>query len=97
MRWRDRLFWPVIWLIYLGPVAYFFAEMALRSYLASKYDCEWSAAGVTPCIIAGSDWGAFMHAGWAAGYAVVFFIIPWLAIGGLFVIFLKLADNWTDR
>ncbi len=50
-------------------------------------------------MFAGHDFSAWVEPGAmaGAGIGIVLVVIPWLAIGGAFVIFLKLADNWTGR
>ena len=93
MRWQDRLFWPVGWTVYLGPFVFFAAGFALQLFLVSAYDCKMSARGIYPCVIAGHDFGAFVSGGAMAGYAIFFFVIPWLVIGGILVGLIA----WLDR
>lgn len=95
MRWQDRLFWPVVWLIYLGPIVYFVAGIAFQLYLISTCDSEAKNHVVTPCVFAGHDFSDWVEPGAmaGAGLGIVLVVIPWVVIGGIVVGLLA----WLDR
>jgi hypothetical protein len=84
----------MVWLIYLGPIFYVILGTAFQLYLSSTCDNAARDRVVTPCVFAGHDFSTWVEPGAmaGAGIGIVLGVIPWLAIGGAFVIFLKLAD-----